>query len=220
LIPAVSDPAGEIDLLLLAPDNVLVKALETMLVRSGVFDNVVHGTGPECLNGLGSIGICRWIVCVFLDNAKGLDQLRLCTSLLPGEVRIIAVCAADLEVGVMKKAVKEGARSLVCISSSFDELIGAIKRTALGEKVLSKQIESSLVGDIFNESAQSQAFTRREQQVLEMVCGGQTMKEIAYTLKLSPYTIQFYHRSVMEKVGVNRTADLIVYAMRYGLYTG
>lgn len=157
-------------------------------------------------------------VCIFIDSAKDLENLRRCRSFLPGHTRILAICAVDLQVIALSKILREGADSMVCMSCSLHELMLAIERTSHGEKVISRRIESILLERIFNNTAATKYLTKREQQVLQMVCDGQTIKEIAYDLKLSPHTIQYYHRSVMEKVGVNRTADLIVYAMRSGLY--
>lgn len=217
ILPVATD---QIDLLLLAPQGVLFDALKMVLFQSGIFNCIIHHNDPDCLDGAKPTGVRPLTLCVFIEIAKDLEKLRLCKSRLPGQTRIIAVCAESLEVAVLSRAIKEGAHSLISFASPLDELIFAIKRTARGEKVLSEGIERILMEDILDESTANQPLTRREQQVLEMVCSGQTMKEIAYSLKLSPHTIQFYHRSVMEKVGVNRTADLIVYAMRSGLYSG
>lgn len=211
---------GQIDLLLLAPHGVLLEALQIVFVQFGCFKRIIHCNGPEHLNGAEITSVAPLILCAFIDSAHDVEKLRLCKSLLASHTRIIAVCAESLEVTVLKGAVKAGAQSLISFTSPLDELILAIKRTAKGEKVLSRGLERILVDDIFNVPEGNQSLTRREQQVLNMVCSGQTMKEIAHSLKLSPHTIQYYHRSVMEKVGVNRTADLIVYAMRSGLYSG
>jgi two-component system, NarL family, invasion response regulator UvrY len=211
---------GQINLLLLAPHSVLLEALQIVFVQFGCFKSVIHCNGPEYLNDTEITNVTPLVLCAFIDSVHDVEKLRRCKSLLPSLAGVIAVCEQSLEVAILKRAVREGAHSLISFTSPLDELILAIKGTARGEKVLSKDLERILVDDIFNVPEGNQSLTRREQQVLNMVCSGQTMKEIAYSLKLSPHTIQYYHRSVMEKVGVNRTADLIVYAMRSGLYSG
>jgi DNA-binding NarL/FixJ family response regulator len=215
---AAAESVGKTTLVLLAPQNLLIDALKSVFSRSELFSELIHHTGGESFDSSEFCTLCPLTTCFFIDSAKDLENLRRCQSLLPGHTRIIAVCAVDLQGIVLSKVLREGADSMVCMSCSLDELMLAIERTSNGEKVISKRIEGILVERIFDDTEAERHLTKREQQVLQMVCDGQTMKEIAYELKLSPHTIQYYHRSVMEKVGVNRTADLIVYAMRSGLY--
>ncbi|WP_157486823.1 response regulator transcription factor [Dyadobacter alkalitolerans] len=58
----------------------------------------------------------------------------------------------------------------------------------------------------------------RETETLQRICRGQTIKEIAFELSLSIHTVRYYYRSVMDKLKIRRTADLIVLAMQHGLY--
>ena len=51
--------------------------------------------------------------------------------------------------------------------------------------------------------------TEREQEVLEQVVRGFTTKEIAFTLQLSPRTVEVYRASVLHKLGARNTADLV-----------
>ena len=46
---------------------------------------------------------------------------------------------------------------------------------------------------------------------------GQSLKEIAYDLKLSVKTLEKHRKQVMAKLGANSTADLAMIAIRLGL---
>ena len=87
-----------------------------------------------------------------------------------------------------------------------------------GQQYIAKAVRDSLINSVFVEDEPDIRLSPRENQVLQKVCSGQTIKEIAFELKLSAHTVQYYHRSVMEKLNVRRTTDLVVHAMQPGLY--
>lgn len=51
--------------------------------------------------------------------------------------------------------------------------------------------------------------TKREQQVLELIGGGKTTKEIATILKLSTATIGSHRKSICRKLNAHSTAELV-----------
>lgn len=62
--------------------------------------------------------------------------------------------------------------------------------------------------------------SRRERQVMQLVAAGQTTREIADTLYLSPNTVENHRRKAMRKVGAKNTAELVRYALEAGLSNG
>jgi DNA-binding NarL/FixJ family response regulator len=54
--------------------------------------------------------------------------------------------------------------------------------------------------------------------VLKLICSGKTIKEVANEMHLSYHTVKSYHKNIMKKFKVNRTFDLIVFAMKNGFY--
>jgi DNA-binding CsgD family transcriptional regulator len=61
--------------------------------------------------------------------------------------------------------------------------------------------------------------TPREREVLQMVAEGRTTKEIAWALAVTIKTVHFHRRSLEEKLGLVRDAELVKYALRHGLTT-
>ena len=60
-------------------------------------------------------------------------------------------------------------------------------------------------------------FGVRERQVLPMLAEGRTVQEIGDVLHVSPYTIQTYRKRIMQKLGIHRSNELLMYALRRGL---
>ena len=59
--------------------------------------------------------------------------------------------------------------------------------------------------------------TDREQQIIILISEGQTGKEMAKTLGISPYTVERHRQNLMTKLDLHSRAELIEYAIRKGL---
>ena len=57
----------------------------------------------------------------------------------------------------------------------------------------------------------------RELEVLKLIVAGKSNKEIAADLDLSANTIAVHRANIMDALGIHKTADLVVYAIRSGL---
>ncbi len=61
------------------------------------------------------------------------------------------------------------------------------------------------------------ALTARELEVLQLICEGQSNREIAAQLNLSVNTVAVHRANIMNALGIHKTAELVVYALRHGL---
>jgi DNA-binding NarL/FixJ family response regulator len=62
-----------------------------------------------------------------------------------------------------------------------------------------------------------EALTAREMEVLQLICAGRSNREIAAALDLSANTVAVHRANIMNALGVHKTAELVVYAIRHGL---
>lgn len=60
-------------------------------------------------------------------------------------------------------------------------------------------------------------FTERENEIIELLCDGLLLKEIAEKLGISPRTVETHKNNILNKLGFSRITDLIKYALREGL---
>ena len=63
----------------------------------------------------------------------------------------------------------------------------------------------------------SGSLTQRELEVLQMIVEGKSNKEIAAVLDLSANTVAVHRANIMNSLGIHKTAELVVYAIRAGL---
>ena len=113
----------------------------------------------------------------------------------------------------VRQAVEAGAKGYVLKNAMDLELGAAIRKVAAGETVFDPQVEqrSVLKGE------RSAALTQRELEVLQMIVDGKSNKEIATALDLSANTIAVHRANIMNSLGIHKTAELVVYAIRAGL---
>ena len=106
-----------------------------------------------------------------------------------------------------------GARGYVLKNAVDLELGAAIRRVVAGETVLDSQLNrpSTLKGE------RDEHLTPRELEILQMIVDGKSNKEIATVLDLSANTVAVHRANIMDALGIHKTAELVVYAIRNGL---
>ena len=113
----------------------------------------------------------------------------------------------------VRQAIDAGAKGYVLKDAMDLELGAAIRKVAAGETVFDPKVEqrSALKGERNN------ALTQRELEVLQMIVDGKSNKEIATALDLSANTVAVHRANIMSTLGIHKTAELVVYAIRAGL---
>ena len=113
----------------------------------------------------------------------------------------------------VRQALDAGARGYVLKNAMDLELGSAIRRIVNGETVLDAQLQKqeSLKGE------RSSGLTLREVEILQLICDGKSNKEIAAQLDLSANTVAVHRANIMDALGIHKTAELVVYAIRNGL---
>jgi DNA-binding CsgD family transcriptional regulator len=61
------------------------------------------------------------------------------------------------------------------------------------------------------------ALTKRQVEILRLVALGETTKEIARRLEISPKTVEFHRSRLMERIGARDVTGLVRYALQSGV---
>jgi len=62
-----------------------------------------------------------------------------------------------------------------------------------------------------------QVLTSREREILRHIVNGKSNRQIVRELKLSVNTVRVHRANIMAAVGIHKSTQLVVYAMRTGL---
>jgi len=146
-----------------------------------------------------------------LPEMNGIQATRKILKFAPQT--LILMLTMHTEDTWVRQALEAGAKGYVLKSALDLELSSAIRRMVNGEKVLDGQLsfQQSLKGE------RGSGLTVREVEILQLICDGKSNKEIAAQLDLSVNTVAVHRANIMDALGIHKTAELVVYAIRNGL---
>lgn len=176
----------------------------------------IHVIG-EASDGLEAVNLARSLkpqVIVMdcaLPEINGLQATRKILEFAPQT--LILMLSMHTEETWVRQAMEAGARGYVLKNALDLELGSAIRRIVSGETVLDEQL--SLQDNLKGE--RNSGLTAREVEILQLICDGKSNKEIAAQLKLSANTVAVHRANIMDALGIHKTAELVVYAIRNGL---
>jgi DNA-binding NarL/FixJ family response regulator len=146
-----------------------------------------------------------------LPGLNGLETTRRILKSHPET--LVLMLSMHSEDTLVSQAISAGARGYILKNAMDLELGDAIRRIAAGETVIDSQLSKQEV----LKGERNTGLTTRELQILTMICAGKSNKEIASELELSPNTIGVHRANIMDALGIHKTAELVVYAIRNGL---
>lgn len=123
----------------------------------------------------------------------------------------------------VRKAFEVGAKGYILKDAIEVDLAQAVTTLAQGGAYMSPQISNLVIDTLrsgnLQESAQDpyDRLTLREKEVLQLIAQGKSNKEIAALLDISVNTVAVHRARLMETLGLHRTAELVLYAVKKGL---
>jgi DNA-binding NarL/FixJ family response regulator len=148
-----------------------------------------------------------------LPGMHGLDVLPLLLRLNPAP-RIVVLTMHDDEDLVLG-AVRGGAHGFVLKHSSGVELVTAIRRVASGGRYFDEVVVQALMQS--EGRVKEEPLSSREAEILQLVAGGHTNKEIGLQLFISVDTVKAHLESIFRKLGVSDRTEAVAVAFRIGL---
>jgi len=209
--------------ILLADDHQLVRqGLRAVLAGEPGFTVVGEASdGLEALALVERLGPQVLVVDIVMPGLGGLDVVREVARRSP-RTRIVVLSMHGDEANVLE-ALREGALGFVLKDASAAELVRAIHEAAAGRRYLSPPLTDPAIEAYARRSAPKSppdpydSLTTREREVLHLVAEGLTSAQAAERLNISPRTAEHHRASVLEKLGLHGTADLVRYAAERGL---
>ncbi|WP_354639717.1 response regulator transcription factor [Kitasatospora camelliae] len=164
---------------------------------------------------------------VVLDlNLPALPGVEVCRQVVTHDptARVLVLSASGEHADVLE-AVKSGATGYLIKSAGREELIDAVRRTALGDPVFTPGLAGLVLGEfrrLATEPAPAAApaapqLTPRETEVLRLVAKGLSYRQIADRLVLSHRTVQNHVQNTLGKLQLHNRVELVRYAIEQGL---
>jgi len=205
-------PEAEISVLLVDDHSLVRRGFRRMLEDEADIRVVGEASdGEEAVELARSLRPQVVVMDCALPGISGLEATRRILDLEPET--LVLMLSMHSEETWIKQALGAGARGYVLKNAMDLELGAAIRRLAKGETVLDGQLEKphALKGE------RNSGLTPREVEILKLICEGKSNKEIAGELELSANTVAVHRANIMDALGIHKTAELVVYAIRHGL---
>jgi DNA-binding NarL/FixJ family response regulator len=198
---------------LLADDHSLVRKGFRRLLEDEPGINVVG----EASNGVQAVELARTLRpdVIVMDMAMpGLNGTQATIEILkflPG-VGVVILSMYE-EANYVRNAMKAGARGYLLKNASEVDLAAAVKNVARGRKVIDEKLQRPFDIPVDGEKT----LTPRERQILQLIAEAKSTREIAGLLDLSVNTVAVHRANIMDRLGVHKTAELVLYAVRSGI---
>ena len=125
------------------------------------------------------------------------------------KIIVLAEHAGDAEI---TKALKKGALGYICKDISPEDLVSAIRTVSKGRKFIPADVAA-----ILSEHIGSEELTTAEANILRMIVGGMSNKEIAFALDISENTVKTHASNIYDKLGVSDRTSAATLAIKRGL---
>lgn len=142
-----------------------------------------------------------------LDGSSGLELLRRLKA--DNLASRIVMFTMHSEPSYAMRALKSGAAGYVSKSADAGELVTAVRKIASGDRYLDRSMASDLVFSAAFTDDPLHKLSNREVEILRLLGEGKSLAEIAATFGIAYKTVANSCSRLKEKLGVERTADLI-----------
>ncbi len=158
-----------------------------------------------------------------LPDKSGLDLSSEIRAISPS-TRIMIV-SMHSKVDYIVKAFQAGATGYMTKESATESLLVGIDRVLNGEYFMDGSVSHRVVEKLINTpdkemkitDAAYETLTPREQEVMVLLAEGNSAKDAAAKLFISPKTVENHRANIMNKLGLHSSLELVRYAARLGL---
>ena len=148
-----------------------------------------------------------------LEDLSGIECVKMLKRELP-DLDIIMLSADISDDEVIFQAFKAGACGFLPKDIFPSDLLEAIREAKIGGAPMPREIARKLVVSFSQQQAQTEVFSKREMDVLDLLCEGNSYREMAEKLFVSPNTIRFHLKNIYKKLNVSSRHEAVIKAMQ------
>jgi len=209
---------SQIKVLLVDDHQIIVDGLKSLLKNTEeIVVAAEANNGREALRILEILEIDVVIMDIDMPVMNGIDTLKEIVK-RASKAKVI-ILSMHQEAGMIKSLTDIGANGYLLKSCSQSELIDAIHKVAKGQSYFSTDVTLALLKPNGSDKTdqKNELITEREIEILKLIAGGFSNKEIGDQLFISHRTVDTHRTNLMKKLNVNNIAGLISFAIRNGI---
>ncbi len=149
---------------------------------------------------------------ISMPRKSGLDVCKNLNYSFP-DLKIIFLTMHKNEE-MLAEAFNSGAKGYVLKENAFEELITAVRKVMEGEIYVSSVLAPIMLNGFLQNEKSNKELSGREREVLKLIAGGFSNKEIADFLMISIKTVETHRANIMRKHNFKNITELVLYAAR------
>ena len=221
------DGIRQLQIGILGEPRLVRDSIGNLLMTHEAISSVRFSAGGEFSSQLGSEMASVDILCVILTNDCFGDIMRLKQAISDIQgVPPIMVLTEEITRGHIYAILGMGASVILDMECMREELWRAVNLASEGKIHLSPSVVELVATDmnIALEKDGSRRLpggdlSRREVEIVQLLCEGMTSKQIARDLHLSIKTVENHKRNIYQKCSVDSVVRLMRHAIRNGIIT-
>lgn len=156
---------------------------------------------------------------IAMPDLNGVEATRQIARECP-EVNVIGLSMHSSSKYV-REMFRAGAKGYLLKDCPFEELTQAIRLVVEGKTYVSPSVSHTVVEDYISKPEHPKSafrvLSQREREVLQLLAEGNTTKQVARQLYISPKTVEAHRLRIMNKLQIDNLAKLTKYALQEGL---
>lgn len=156
---------------------------------------------------------------IYMPEMGGLEATRRIKGLLPS-VKVVILTASEEDENIFE-AVKAGAQGYLEKKIEPEPFLRLLREVMRGEALISSLTATKILGE-FAHRAEREAeqfvpgeqLSPREEEVLALLAGGATNREIASSLGISDNTVKNHLRNILDKLHLKNRVQAATFASR------
>ncbi len=133
-----------------------------------------------------------------------------------GKIKTIIISSVE-DTDTIKEVLSADVHGFLSKEVSLVDLRNCIDTVLQGSRYLSPAIQQFLSTEN-DQSTTTNSLSQRETELLKKICMGNTLPEAAGELNISINTAKSYYKNIMKKFRVNRTPEVVVVAIKKGIF--
>lgn len=205
--------------ILVADDHDIIRAgIKNILRGQSDYEVVAEAAdGEEVLTKVKEFKPDILLLDISMPKINGLDVIVQVHHLSP-ETKVVIITVHKV-YAYITKALKAGVKGYLHKENAAEELLPALRSVVSGKTYLSAATSSYMIDKVSEKEPEDileeNLLTEREKEILRLAAEGNTAQEIAGGLCISQRTVETHKKSILKKLGLHKTSDLIKYAVKH-----
>lgn len=230
LMPNAAPHPSSIQVMIVDDHQVVIDGLQAVLRDLPDIEVVGYANrGDEALQQLPLFNPDVLLLDIDMPGMNGLVMLeRLRREDVLDKAPAVIILSMHLEASVIRDAIAKGANGYLPKNANASMLGEAIRSVATGQPWFAPEVTLALSGgggatpspdgeNTASDAAKLASLSEREREILAAIAEGQSSREIAESLFLSPRTVDTHRSNLMRKLDIHKVAGLIRFALKQGL---